>query len=80
LAGRSLDVRASPSHDLADRLEHNRIACQKKLKSHQRRAFWARHVFASQRPAAVIVSDPGDQALVRDYSFQEEEQATHTAE
>jgi hypothetical protein len=70
----------SPSHDLADRLEHNRIACQKKLKEHQRRTLWARHAFASQRPAMAIVSGPGDQAVGRDYSFQEEEQTMRTAE
>jgi hypothetical protein len=57
------------SHDLADRLEHNRIACQKKLKEHQCRALLVRHVFASQRPAMVIFSDPGDQAVGRDDSF-----------
>jgi hypothetical protein len=34
LAGRSLHVQAIPSHDLVDRLEPNRIACQKKLKEH----------------------------------------------
>jgi hypothetical protein len=28
----------------------------------------------------VIVSDPGDQAVGRGYSFQEEEQTMHTAE
>jgi hypothetical protein len=28
----------------------------------------------------VIVSDPGHQAVDRDYSFQEEEQTMHTAE
>jgi hypothetical protein len=69
----------SPSHDLADRLEHNRIACQKKLKAHQRRVLWAIHVFASHRPAMVIVSDPGDQAIGRDYSFQKEEETMHAA-
>jgi hypothetical protein len=52
----------------------------KKLKEHQRRALWARHVFASQRPAMVIVSDPGDHGVGRNYSFQEEEQTMHTAE
>jgi hypothetical protein len=36
-------------------------------------------MLASQRPAMVIVSDPGDQAVGRDYSFQEEEQTMHTA-
>jgi hypothetical protein len=65
--------RPSPSHDLADRLEHNRIAWQKKLKEHQRRALWTGHVFASQRPLMVIISNPGDQAVGRGYSFQEEE-------
>jgi hypothetical protein len=37
-------------------------------------------VFASQRPAIIIVSDPGDQAVGRDYSFQEKEQTMHTTE
>jgi hypothetical protein len=69
-----------PSHDLADPLEHNHIACQKRLEEHQVRALWARHVFAGQRPAMVIASDPGDQAVDRDYSFQEDEQTMHTAE
>jgi hypothetical protein len=78
--GRLLHAGPSPSHDLAERLEHNRIACQKKLKEHQRRTLWATHVFASQRPAMVIVSDPGSQAVGQDYSFQEEEQTMHTAE
>jgi hypothetical protein len=60
---------AFPSHDLADGLEHNRIACQKKLKEYQYRVLLARHAFASQCPAVVIVFDPGDQAIGRDYSF-----------
>jgi hypothetical protein len=69
----------SPSHDLAGRLEHNRFACQKKLKEHQRRASWASHVSASQRSAMVIIPDPGDQAVGQDYSFQKEEQTMNTA-
>jgi hypothetical protein len=70
----------SPSHDFADRLEENRIACQKKLKEHHRRAFWRRHVFASQYPAVDFVLDPSHEAVGRDYSFQEEEQTMDTAE
>jgi hypothetical protein len=54
-------------------MDHNRIGCQKKLKEHQRRTLWARHVFVSQRPALIIISDPGDQAIGRGYSFQEGE-------
>jgi hypothetical protein len=60
-------------------LEYNRIACQKKLKEHQRQALCTKHVFASQRPVTVIVSDPADQAVGQDYSFQEEEQTMYTA-
>jgi hypothetical protein len=37
-------------------------------------------VFASQHAAMITVSDPGDPAIGRDYSFQEEEQTMHTAE
>jgi hypothetical protein len=37
-------------------------------------------MFPGQRPATVIVFDPGDQAVGREYSFQEEEQTMHTAE
>jgi hypothetical protein len=37
-------------------------------------------VFASQRPATVIVSDPGDQAVGRNHSFQKEERPMPTAE
>jgi hypothetical protein len=69
----------SPSHDLTDQLEYNRIACQKKLKEHQRRALWTRHVFASQRPVIDFVPDSGDKAI-GDHSFQKEEQTMDTAE
>jgi hypothetical protein len=70
----------SPSHELMHELEHDCITCQKKLKKDQQRTLWKRHVFTSQRPAMLIVSDPHDQAVGRDYSFQEEEQTMHTTE
>jgi hypothetical protein len=61
-------------------LEHDRIDCQKKLKKYQCRALWARHLFASQRSVMVIISDPCDQAVGRNYSFQEEKETMYTAE
>jgi hypothetical protein len=40
--------------------------------------FMGKKCFYKLTPAMIIVSDPGDQAVGRDYSFQEEEQTMHT--
>jgi hypothetical protein len=68
------------SRDPADRLEYNRIACQKKVKEHQCRALWVIYTFAGQHPAMDFVPDPGNEAVGGDYPFQEKEQIMATAE
>jgi hypothetical protein len=68
----------SPSHDFADRLEHNLIVCQKKLEETSTPSFIGKICVCQS--AMVIVSDPGDQAVNWDYSFQEKEQTMQTAE